>query len=248
MRIKLYACAVLYRELCAAVARSSNRADVEFLPQGLHNLGSTRMLARLQETVDRPENAGYDAIALGYGLCGLGLVGLAARTVPLVIPRAHDCITFFLGSKERYLEYFYANPGVYFKTSGWIERTDGSQQSAGTCCGDDSCCKNCSLEELTEKYGEEDAKEIYDILTGATANYSRLAYIEMGVEPSEVFEKIVKDEARTKGWKYEKIRGDMALMNKLVDGDWPERDFLILKPGFRVEPSYDLSIIKAVPA
>jgi hypothetical protein len=253
MRLKLYACAVLYRELCAAAAKSRNRVDVEFLPQGLHNLGSARMLARLQETVDREENAGYDAIILGYGLCGLGLVGLTAGKIPLVIPRAHDCITFYLGSKEKYLDYFYSHPGVYFKTSGWIERTDGNgsesnPQSAGCCSTDTGCSKTYSLEELVGKYGEEDGREIFDIMTGAATKYTQFTYIEMGVEPSEVFEKIVKDEARAKGWKYEKIRGDMALMNQLVDGDWPEGNFLTLKPGFRVEPSYDLSIIKAVPA
>ena len=61
----------------------------------------------------------------GYGLCGMGLVGLTARPKPVVIPRAHDCITLFLGSRERYLEYFNAHPGVYFKTTGWIERGRG---------------------------------------------------------------------------------------------------------------------------
>jgi hypothetical protein len=55
-------------------------------------------------------------------------VGLTARTIPLVFPRAHVCITLFFGNKERYLEYFYANPGVYFKTTGWIERGDGLAQ------------------------------------------------------------------------------------------------------------------------
>ena len=55
-------------------------------------------------------------------LCSNGLVGLTARNIPVVVPRAHDCITLFLGSKERYLDYFQSHTGVYFKTSGWIER------------------------------------------------------------------------------------------------------------------------------
>jgi hypothetical protein len=210
------------------------------------------MLARLQEIVDRQENAGYDAIVLGYGLCGLGLVGLMARTVPLVIPCAHDCITFFMGSKERYLEYFYAHPGVYFKTSGWIERADGSPQSAGAgkvgaCCYDDSSSKNYSYDELVAKYGEEDAREIYDILTGAAVHYNQLTYIDMGVGPSAVFEKIVIADAASNGWKYERIRGDMSLMQRLVDGPWDDGAFLVLKPGFRIDPSYDLSVITAKP-
>ncbi len=34
MRLKLIACEILYRELCAAVARSVNQVDIEFLPKG----------------------------------------------------------------------------------------------------------------------------------------------------------------------------------------------------------------------
>ena len=40
----------------------------------------------------------------------------------------HDCITLFLGDKERYLDYFQSHPGVYFKTSGWIKRGEGLKQ------------------------------------------------------------------------------------------------------------------------
>ena len=49
--------------------------------------------------------------------------------MPLVIPRAHDCIALFMGSRQRYREYFDAHPGTYYRTSGWIERDDAT--SAG---------------------------------------------------------------------------------------------------------------------
>src|SRR5665647_1744626 len=122
MRLKLIGCEVLYRELCAAVSRSVNQVDIEFLPKGLHDKGSAAMLSRLQETLDRVDAAAYEAVLFGYALCGNGLAGLVARSIPLVIPRAHDCITLFLGSRTRYEEYFRTHSGVYFKTSGWIER------------------------------------------------------------------------------------------------------------------------------
>jgi hypothetical protein len=128
MRLKLLACEIVYRELCAAVSRSVNQVDAEFLPKGLHDVGQAGMSSRLQEALGRVDESRYDAVLLGYALCSNGLVGLAARSVPLVVPRAHDCITLFLGSKERYLEYFQNHPGVYFKTSGWIERGDGLAQ------------------------------------------------------------------------------------------------------------------------
>jgi hypothetical protein len=37
-----------------------------------------------------------------YGLCNLALTSLRARAVPVVVPRAHDCITLYLGSRQRY--------------------------------------------------------------------------------------------------------------------------------------------------
>ena len=92
------------------------------MPKGLHDLGSEQMQARVQEAVDAVDTEAYDAILLGYGLCNNGLVGITAKDIPLVLPRAHDCITLFLGDRKRYSTYFIDHPGTYFKTSGWIER------------------------------------------------------------------------------------------------------------------------------
>ena len=173
MRLKLIACEVLYRELCAVVARSVNQVDLEFLPKGLHDLGSGRMRARIQEAVDGAAGGPYEAVLLGYALCGNGLAGLEARSVPLIVPRAHDCITLFLGSRKRYREYFDSHAGVYFQTSGWIERGQGSGTQL-----------SWAFDDLVERYGEEDARYIYQELT---KHYRQFAFIEMGVEPDGRF-------------------------------------------------------------
>ena len=49
MRLKLIACEIFYRELCAAVARSINQVDIEFVPKGLHDIGQAGMSAKLGE-------------------------------------------------------------------------------------------------------------------------------------------------------------------------------------------------------
>ena len=90
--------------------------------KGLHDLGCSPMRKRLQEVVDRVDPEQYEAVLLGYALCGTGTAGLEARTLPLVIPRAHDCIALLMGSRERYQKYFEENQGVYFRSTGWIER------------------------------------------------------------------------------------------------------------------------------
>jgi hypothetical protein len=243
MRIKLIACEIFYRELCAAVARSVNRIDAEFLPKGLHDMGQADMSLRLKEALDSVDESQYQAVVLGYALCSNGLLGLAAKTIPLVVPRAHDCITLFLGGKERYLDYFYKNPGVYFKTSGWIERAEGLDQA-----GQDSIQSqtgmNYSYEELLAKYGEDNARFLYDQLHNTTRNYNKIAFIQMGIEPDDRFEQRARDDATSLGWNYEKLQGDMSLIQDLLDGRWDDERFLVVPPGNRIAPSYDERIIR----
>jgi hypothetical protein len=36
----------------------------------------------------------------------------------------HDCVAMFLGSHQRYLQRFFANPTTYYLTKGWIDAKD----------------------------------------------------------------------------------------------------------------------------
>lgn len=245
MRLKLIGCEIVYRELCAVAARSVNQVDVEFLPKGLHDIGQAGMSQRLQELVAAVDETRYDAILLGYALCSNGLVGLTARRIPLIVPRAHDCITLFLGSKERYLDYFQKNPGVYFKTSGWIERGEGLTQYH-----EDSIQRQAGMtqtfDELVAKYGEDNAQFLYEQLCNMTRNYTGLTFIEMGIEPDDRFERRAREEAVERGWDFTKLMGDMTLLQDLADGRWDDARFLTVPPGARVAASFDERIIKAV--
>jgi hypothetical protein len=83
------------------------------------------MKNRLAEYLATVDEDSYDAILLGYALCSGGIAGLSAGKIPLIVPRAHDCITLFLGSRKRYEDYFFANGGTYFVTTGWLEHDNG---------------------------------------------------------------------------------------------------------------------------
>jgi hypothetical protein len=244
MRFKLISCEVLYREMCLAISRSPHQVDLDFLPKGLHDLGAGAMRERVQAALDRLDASGYDAVLFGYGLCNNGLAGLTAREIPLVVPRAHDCITLFLGSKERYLDYFNANPGVYFKTTGWIERGSNhlelQQLSIPRRTGMDA-----TYEELVARYGAENAQYLYETLCCHTRNYSQFTFIEMGVEPDDRFERHTREQAEERGWRYEKVAGDLSMIQRLVDGVWDEREFLVVPAGHRVVARYDEGIIAA---
>lgn len=240
MRLKLISCEVLFREMCDAVARSPHHVDIEFLPKGLHDLGSGEMRAELQAAVDRTDPALYAAILLGYGLCGNGLSGLRAVRVPLVIPRAHDCIALLFGSRQKYREYFDENPGTYFRSTGWLERGQGLVQLAQQRTG-----IGAKLEELIAKYGEENGRYLYDELYRYQSAYRRLTYIETGLEPDGSFAERARAEAGEKGWAYSSVRGDLTLFQRLVRGDWDTADFLAIEPGWEIAARYDDDVLAA---
>ena len=81
-----------------------------FLPEGvatevfeisLHNRPEV-LRAKLQEAIDASDGI-YDPIYLGYGLCGMAVVGLMAKKSRLVVPKNDDCIAIFLGSRQERL-------------------------------------------------------------------------------------------------------------------------------------------------
>jgi hypothetical protein len=218
---------VLYREMCAAVARSPHQVDLEFLPMGLHDQGGPAMRVRLQEAVDRVDATQYEAVLLGYALCGNGVAGLESRTLPLMIPRAHDCIALIMGGRDRYRSYFENHPGVYFRSTGWLERGEDLDQAAL----------------LIARYGEDNGRYLFEQFNGYQRNYRQLAYIATGLEPDASFEQQAREEAARRGWRFEIIRGDLGLFERLVAGEWDENDFLVVPPGWRVKPTYDGGVI-----
>lgn len=240
MKIKLIACEIFYREACAVVARSTNQIDIEFLPKRLHDIGARSMRQTLQESIDRVDEGQFDAIALAYGLCNNGIVGLQANSLAVVVPRAHDCITLFLGNKERYRQYFESNPGTYFKTTGWIERGENHDEWSQLSLqglGD-------SYETLVEKYGEDNARYLKETIGDLTPNYSQCAFITMGVEPDDRYMKQAQQDAQEKGWRFEMLQGDLSLLQRLADAQWNEDEFLVTPPGGRIAPCYNESIIQ----
>ena len=243
MRLKLISCEIFYREMCAAVARSPHLVDLEFLPKGLHDIGSAKMSARLQEAVDAVDAERYEAVLLGYALCGTGLVGLTARAIPLVLPRAHDCITLLLGSRERYAEFAVEHPGTYFLSSGWIERS-GTEDSERQLTPLLTTGPSVVFDDLVAKYGEDNAKFLWNELYGPSKYYTSIAFIPMGVEPTEHFRRIAMERAESRGISFQELKGDMTLLERLVNGPWDD-DFQVFRPGETIRPTYDEAIIGA---
>jgi len=238
----MIACATLARECyyCAAISR--NIIDVSILEQGLHDVGEEMMSSALQRAIDTVDAQEYEAILLAYGLCNHGIRGLRAE-IPLVIPRAHDCITLLMGSKEAYLQYFKEYPGTFFHSPGWIERAKSSLSNPS------STTRQMGLrtyEEYVEQYGEENAKFLMSMLGDHLRNYSRVTYIDTGIPSSEVQKHEAMEWAHQRSLDYAEVQGSIRLILMLMNGEWEETDFLVVEPGKAVATSYDDGIIKAI--
>ena len=152
---------------------------------------------------------------MGYGVCGLGAVGLHARNVPLAIPRVNDCIALFLGSDEAYRQQFARYPGTYYVSAGWIEEKAQPQGSseASIQCGPDCF----TFRQLVERYGEENADAIRDFMNSWQKNYQRAAYIDTGARGvRENYARLAQAMAQEFGWKYEEIAGSHDLLRMLL--------------------------------
>ncbi len=240
-RVKFIGCEIIHREACRIAAASPWVIDLEFERKGLHDLATADMQAKLREAVDRADADGrYKAILLGYARCNDGLAGLQARSIPLVIPKAHDCITFFFGSRAAYREYFDNHPGTYFHTTGWMERNDAEvpgQQGVMAQLG-----LSDSYEQLVAKYGEENAAFIHETLGDTTQNYSRICYLEMGVTDESEYIRRSRTEADEKGWQFDLCQGSLSLLQRLLAGPWDD-DFLIVPPGRTIVPRNDDEVL-----
>lgn len=235
-----YECAALLTELPPGV-----RVDAEFLPKGLHDAECATRRETLAEAVRSADESGtYDAILLGYGLCSRGITGLFTTQTPLVAARAHDCITLFFGSRQRYSEYFFSHPATYFESVGWQEfgpeLTQFSPDSFQAQCG-----VGDSLETFCEKYGPDNGPYLWKEFSRMTRNYDQLAFLRTNPPTDPECENCAKFKAGKEGWKFEALDGNLTLLRDLLTGTWDSERFLVLNPGEKIRESFDERIITA---
>ncbi len=247
MYLKALSCEVLARQVYFAAALSPHVIDVELVAKGLHN-EPARLRAALQERLDAVPAGQYDAILLGYGLCSNSIVGLVSAHTRLVVPRAHDCITLYLGSKERYGAEFREHPGTYWYTADYVERGgDADHVSLGAGLDNESDMARVYAE-YVDKYGRDNADYLMEVMGAWQQHYDRAAYIDTQGLPLPDYAAQVQETAERRGWRFERLAGSMVIVRDLLEGRWDEERFLIIEPGQTAMPSYDSGIIEAGPA
>jgi hypothetical protein len=248
MRIRVAACDVLRREMYACAARAAPAVEVTLLEQGLHD-NSDLCRGRLQPLVDSTDPERFDALVLGYGLCNNALVGLRAGRVPLVVPRAHDCITLLLGSKERYARLFAEHPGTYWFSRGWLEcHENGGERFEPMQKSGLAPERRADFADLVAKYGEDNARYLTEFFEGWKRHYTRGALIEFDGDRDERLADKVRAICQERGWEFAPVPGDLTLLEAGLAGRWDAERFLVLAPGEQVRASYDERILKADPA
>ena len=235
--IRIIACSVLDSELKAAAERAGVTIDEEYLEAGLHEQPHV-LHSELQAAIDRAEelkNEGrnYDALVIGYGLCGRGTTGITAGSIPLIIPRVHDCIAMFLGSDKRYRKQFAGNPGTFYMTRGWYDYK--TQPMAVKKRGDRPVEGNWDIsagfDSIKRKYGRDNAEEIYSFLNSWKKNYTRSVFIETGTEKSSEYEDYTRDLADELGWKFERVKGSDHLFLRMLKTELTDDEILVVPPG-----------------
>ncbi len=253
MRLKLIACKILFREISMLCSTTENIVDITWIRQGKHNYPE-QLHDLLQEEIDLIESGednhtnkmndtsemddgiadDFDAILLGYGLCSNAVCGLHAKSHRLVIPKAHDCITLFMGSKETYAKYFNEIPGCYWYTADWIENADMPGEER----------EKRMIKVYEEKGYDEDTIEYLLGVMDGLDNYHNAAYIKMPFLDKEKYREATKKAAEFFGWQYHEIEGSLSLFERFIEGDWNEEDFLVLEPGETAVQTYDQDIIR----
>ena len=245
MRYKLICCEVFSREIYMELLENDSTVFPVFpvFTELMSHTYPDLLRDQIQKEIDKTGPTNFDYVLLGYGLCGNTINGIYAKAVPIVIPRAHDCCTILLGSKEAYQTHFAHRPSCRWASGGYMKGADISLRDNDLHYFHDP---NLNYEELVKKYGEDNATYIIESLTPKDDNENQRVFIQTPPYNKLNYKDKVEKIAENKGCKFEFIEGNTRLLRMLLNGIWPEEEFLVIPPGYHVEAVYDsVQVIEA---
>ncbi|MDR3153861.1 MAG: DUF1638 domain-containing protein [Deltaproteobacteria bacterium] len=216
-KLGIVACDVIAGELEAVIG--GRDIPLKILEYALHEKPK-EMAAPINRAVEEILDAGAERVAVGYGLCSNGTVGVCSRG-GLTMPRCHDCISMLLGSPARYMKMFSANPGTLYVTDGWL-RNGGDTLSN---------VENRYVPRLGEK-------KAWKAVKMEIAGYRYFCLINNGLGDVDRLRRRTMENARAFGKEFMEVQADLSYFKAFVDGPWPEQDFVHLGPGEKVEGDF----------
>ena len=234
MNLRLICCDVFLRYACRLISESPHIVDVEFVPMLAHT-HPDELRAELQKRIDsRVDGRTYDALLLGYGLCGNTTAGLTC-SIPMIIPRVHDCCAMFMGSTDNFLRGFGESLSMRWSACGYFER--GHMENGGDIFG--SHKTQPEYLKLVENYGEDNADYIWETMHPKIETHEA-AYINIdGFEYSGAREGFAR-RMEESGVQLKEMDGDLSFLGRLINGPWDAETFLTVQPGKMITPVYDL--------
>ena len=235
LRIALLYCSVFEDEIALHAADAEHIVAREKFDVGLHDRPDI-MRVKLQAAVDEFDaRDDISAVVLVYGLCGRGTAGLRAGRHKLVITRAHDCMTLFMGSTERYAAKQSACPNCYFYTPGWnrARRVPGPERLAAL------------REELAQRFDADEVDYLVETERAAWAAHGHAVYLELGTADAAKEADYARRCADGLGWTFEHIAGDPTLLRDLLWGRWDEARYQTIEPGQNLLHSVSETIFKS---
>jgi hypothetical protein len=236
--LALLACSVFEREIALLTAGAEHILETRFFEMGLHDRPA-QLRAILQENLEAlAARSDLGAVVLACGLCGLGTAGLRPVRHKLVIPRAHDCITVFMGGKETYAEHQRRCPACYYYTPGWnrARRVPGPERLAAV------------TAEFARKFAPEEVEFLLETEREQWRLRDTACYLDLGTDDAEAEAAYAQKCAAWLGWKFERLRGDPTLLRDLLWGRWDAERFQIIEPGWQLAHAPDATILRAEPA
>lgn len=201
----------------------------------LHN-SPKKLGVALQEQIDAITEPSF--IIVGYGLCGNGLVGVKAGMHTLIVPRTHDCVAIFLGSHQRYVQRFFANPGTYYLTKGWIDARDEPLSD---------------YHDYVAEFDEETADYLFEM---KYKHYRRICLVGFSPEELDAYRAQARAVAEFMDQRfgsvvYEETLGSTGLIETLIEkGVSPANageEFVVVKPGGEITQEHFLRSGEAAP-
>jgi hypothetical protein len=233
-RYKLISCSVFKNFVENFISENMLPVDAMFIPMGMH-LNPEKLNKELQDEIDKA-GKGYQAILLLYGLCGNSVLGLTAREIPIIIPRAHDCCTLFLESRKKFLENFEGKQSSEWYSADYLEEFEKQKDSENF--KKEHWYFGLEYEKLVEEYGEDNAKYIYETIHGQSEK-SEIFFIKTGHEKDDYNLIKVEKEAAEKGVEVVELDGGYNMLKNLLRGQFSEEDYLVVPPGHSVAGIYD---------
>jgi hypothetical protein len=187
-----------------------------FMEYGLHSVPQ-QMAPQLQAAINAIEPPGV--LLLGYGLCGNGIVGLAARGHTLIIPRVDDCIATLMGSYQAFMADFKQHPGTYYLSRGWLE---SGYHPVG------------QYRMWSAQYGEIKARRVVERMY---ENYRRVALVGFSAAELAYCRPAAQETAQFLGLAYDELLGSTALLSRWLEraahrvGDDNDAEFVMVPPG-----------------